>query len=372
MFQNLQVLSPDTIFQLNQEFNNDPSPQKINLGIGIYLDNNSQSYVHPTIQAAAQKIDLNNFNYNPIQGHSEFLKLSYQLLTDKEIPAPEHYTQAISGGTHGCYIISQLLQRANINTLLLPTPTWGNHLQIFNNLNLIQFPHLKNQEINFQEYINQIKSAPQNSALLIHGGLAHNPTGLNLNLDQLETIIEICNQKNIFLIQDFAYLGLSENFQTDKKYLNLILQKSNFASSIISFSKNATIYEHRTGILITKTSKDQTKQIKTNIQNIIRKNISQPSGFGQKILADVFKNSKQQWLTELEQMNHSIKSRQQLFQATFPNLTSQQTYGMFALLPLTPEKIQNLKSNHIYILPNGRINYGSLTPNIIQKLKNSF
>ena len=373
MFQNLQTIARDQLFQLTEEFNSDPNPNKINLGIGIYLDDNSQNYIMPSILKASETLQNQNFNYTPIQGYKDFLQHSYTFLTDTEKVPNNQYIQATSGGTHACYIIAKLLQRNHITNLILPTPTWGNHLEIFSEFNQIQFPHLdSNEQINFTEYKNQIQSAPPNSSLLLHGGLAHNPTGLNINLSQLQEIIQLCNHHNVFLIQDFAYLGLSENLENDKNHLKTFLNLTHHGASLISFSKNATLYQHRTGLLIIKSQSNFVPQIQTNIENIVRKNISQSPAHGQKIISHLLQHHKSDWIQDLENMNQSLKNRQTLFHQSFPQLKLPQTSGMFCLLKLTTNQIQSLKQQSIYIPSNSRINYGSLTQNIINQLKHYF
>lgn len=370
MLSHLQPIQKDAIFELNNQFNQDPNPNKINLGVGIYLDNHKQPYVHPVIQKAAQEIQTNNFNYNTIQGHKGFLEESLKFLFPESLQ-DQLAIQAISGGTHGCALISKLLLQNSIQNLILPVPTWGNHHKIFQDHATTNINHLnENHQPNFEEYKLAIENAQLQTAILIHGGQAHNPTGQNLNLQQLKTISELANQHQVFIILDFAYLGLSEDLETDLQYLHQLNNDTENITSIISFSKNATLYEHRTGILTIK-SKNKSA-LESHLQRLVRQTISQPSGYGQKIMHNILKNHKQEWINQLQQMNQSIQTRRQTFFAEFPDFpeTIKNSKGMFTLLPFTKEKINSLKKDHsIYIPLNGRINFGSLTQNDIKILK---
>lgn len=370
MLSNLNIIPKDAIFALNQEFQNDPNPQKINLGVGIYLNDNKQAYVHPIIQQVAKQINTDNFNYNTIQGHKGFLEEATNLLYT---PAQQKNlaTQAISGGTHGCAVISDLLIQNSITNLILPIPTWGNHHKIFQKHNITTIPHLKSNKVNLSTYKIALEEAPSNSAILIHGAQAHNPTGTNFSTNQLDELIEIANQNKIFIILDFAYLGLSENFQTDLTYLHKFQNQAQNLATIISFSKNATLYEHRTGLLTIKS--ENKKAIESHLQRIVRQTISQPSGYGQKIMYKTLKHHKQEWLAQLESMNLAIQERRkQFFQnspSNFQHLSK--TKGMFTLLPINKNHIESLKTQHsIYIPSNGRINFGGLSPNDIPTLTN--
>lgn len=361
MFSFLEVVAKDSIFQLNQEFKDDLNLGKINLGVGIYLDDEKDTYVHPVVQNVAAGLSFDNFNYNTIQGHRGFLDESLRFLF------PERYhknlaVQAVSGGTHGCALISRFLLMNNVEKLIIPTPTWGNHYKIFEDHEIISFPHLKGEEVNFDGYKNAIVEADENTALLLHGGKAHNPTGLNLSLDQLSEISDLANKHEVFVILDFAYLGLSEGMTEDLKYLHKIHEETKNIASIISFSKNATLYEHRVGLLFVQTDKKEV--VESHLQKMVRQTISQPAGFGQKIMYEILKNYKDEWLKELGQMHDSIEIRRREFVGMFTNLPSciSETKGMFALLPLSAEKIKELKEVHsVYIPSNGRINFGGLS-----------
>lgn len=369
MLSHLKVIPKDAIFQLNQDFKDDQSPKKINLGVGIYLNDEKESYVHPVIQKLAGEIDFDDFNYNTIQGHKGFLEEAMEFL----YPASLHSmmaVQAVSGGTHGCALISKLLLKNDIENLILPIPTWGNHHKIFEKHNIISFDHLADEGVNFYGYKSTIKNAEPNSAILLHGGKAHNPTGVNLSLAQLEEIANLANENDVYVILDFAYLGLSEGMNVDLKYLHFLNEKVNNIASVISFSKNGTLYEHRVGLLTVKTQNKEA--LESHLQRLVRQTISQPAGFGQKIMYRVLRDYRDEWLKELGDMHDSIESRRSEFFDGFEGLPEylKDTKGMFALLPFDKEKIQKLRDDFsIYMPSNGRINFGGLAPREIAYLK---
>lgn len=364
MFKKLKEKAKDKIFKLLQEYKNDPNQKKINLGIGIFLDENGKTYVHKSVQKSFKKISTKTFNYQPIQGNKEFLNLTFNFLfQNSNIQKKQLALQACCGGTHGCSLFSQLVEMSSPEQkILIAEPTWGNHFKIFDNLKIVKFNHLDSQtkEPSFDNYKKAITENP-NSILLLHGGLAHNPTGKNLSLENLKKLIPLIKENNIYIFLDYAYLGLSEGIEKDLEYLNLLFENLENISCSVSFSKNATLYEHRTGLLIVKNPSP--KIIESNLQYLVRKTVSQPPGIGQKIIIDLLKNKKNKWLKELENMRLSLEKRKN-------SLDIKNTFGMFTLLNIDPQKIHEIRKQHSLYLPeNSRINFGGIKVKEIKALK---
>lgn len=363
MFQNLTQLPPDPIFNLLSEYKSDPRPNKVNLGIGIYTTEEGDPFVCPTVKKAFREVNENDFNYQPLQGMPSFMELSAKLILGDTTNIA---LQATCGGTQACRMMNDLISTDSPNTdLLVATPTWGNHFAVFKDLNHIKFDHLTpDGSINPDSYHQVIESAKPNSVLLLHGGLTHNPTGLNLKLDQIKELIPKIREKQIFVFIDAAYLGFGEGFEEDCEYVRIFFRELPKVAVGVSFSKNASLYEHRTGLLMVKCESESEKNIvSSQLQQINRASVSMVPGIGQEIMSNVLTNYESDWITDIDQMRTSIDTRKNSLLDKLPDQFAKmrQTRGMFGFAPLSLTQIRTLKTDHaIYILENTRVNFAGI------------
>jgi len=375
MLESLKQIPLDPLFKLLYEYLDDKNPRKINLGIGLYYDKNGNPFVFPSVKKAFSEIDKDNFNYQAIGGNKEFLNLTADFVFNSEINTDNLAMQASCGGTQACRLFSDLIFKDQGSTeLLIGTPSWGNHFAVFKSLNPVKFKHLDaDGNVNFEAYKNAVNSAKIKPVLLLQGGQTHNPTGKSLSIKQLEELVPLINEKEIRVFMDSAYLGLGEGILEDKKYIQFSYnQIDNFAFAV-SFSKNASLYEHRTGALFIKTNKKET--IESQMQQLARESISMSPGIGQEIMINIFKNHKENWLNELEEARKNINNRRKtLLEKLGPKFDYlQESKGMFGLLQFSVEKIRKIKEEFsIYLPENGRINFAGIKPKDIDYIAESF
>lgn len=370
----------DIIYLLNEEFKTDKRTNKINGSIGIYLDDDNKPYVIPVVSKVASAINFTNFNYLPIDGDSEFLDESTKLIIG-DINYKKHNSklvkQSVCGGTNGLYIWANSISLQNPKpSIIISNPTWENHLNIFQSFgfNIIQYQHLdKNNNFNFDLLVSTIKNNP-NSFVLFQSGLTHNPTGTNPTNDQWQQLAKIIEKYDCEVIFDTPYAGLGINIQDDCYCIRYFLNQNIKTTINFSYSKNMTIYQHRTGILISNVnSNSQYNHLKTNYKQLFRINNSSPPGFGQNIVKIILSNTilKSQWQQSLGEIFTNVYQRRILFDKLtnniFPNISKQS--GFFSILSLSQRQIIQLKEKHaVYILPNGRINFASIPLNQIELL----
>jgi len=159
MLEKIKKIPLDPIFKLLNEYNKDKRSNKINLGIGLYTDQGGNPFVCKTIKKVWKEIDTNNFNYQPIQGNKQYLELTAKLILGT-YKKNNLAMQATCGGTNACSLFTELFIQNSTQkpTILITTPTWPNHLKIFKNYNIKQFPHLKNNEVNYEKYKEEINN----------------------------------------------------------------------------------------------------------------------------------------------------------------------------------------------------------------------
>lgn len=367
MLDALQRLPLDPLFQLLADYQADERPQKVNLGIGIYADSEGKPFVFKAVQEAVAQLDTNNFNYQPIRGNAAFLEgVLETFLPSADLSGTA--LQATCGGTHACRIYADLLLREAKQAdqqppkLLVGNPTWGNHYAVFAGLNIIRFAHLDDQgRVHVAAYRQALEEAEPGSVLLLHGGGTHNPSGLNLSLEDLDELIPLMREKSLSVFVDWAYAGMGLGLESDKAWVRKLWDGLEDVAVGISFSKNASLYEHRCGALLVKT--EHPEVIGSHLQQLSREMISMAPGFGQEIMSTIFVHHKQSWLEELEAVRQQIDERRNALIGQLPEAFAglAQTQGMFGLLPLSPEQIETLKNDQAVYLPgNGRINFGGL------------
>lgn len=371
MFSGLLSIPADPLFGLQKEFFASQNSEKVNLGIGIYFDNNGNNYVMPSIQKASALITHSNNNYVSMRGDSDFLnRFSTMIFGHVDFASAQTV-----GGTHGVWTVGELISRVNPSpVVLVGTPTWANHFSLIKNAQWKKFPHLDGLLYNHSAYLQALSEASDNSILFLHGGKTHNPTGVNPNLEQLEEIIHLANKKKVFLLVDYAYFGMGEGWEEDQKYATIFSEKADRFAMVFSFSKNATLYKHRLGVVFVKDPTISKKRIEQNLENIVRESISNPPAFGAMVMNTVFDSFLDEWKLNLEDMKKILECRRlHLYELTnkqYPQLL--ESRGMFALMGFSSEKIKTLKEQGIFMPENGRINFGGLFPKDIEKVAQQF
>jgi len=182
----LQALPLDPIFVNLEKFRADKNPRKINLGIGIYADEQGRPYVMPSVQKAAKNLDCSNFNYTSMQGDTEFLDLVQKFVLGKT--SDEVAQIQTVGGTHAVKLFGNLAKKWGLTKTILATPTWGNYRALLATPQFLEFPHLaEDGEVNFAGYLEILENLPdaESTILILQGGQPHNQTGKNLSLSQL-------------------------------------------------------------------------------------------------------------------------------------------------------------------------------------------
>lgn len=363
MLNNLQARSLDPIFQLLGDYIANDNPHKVNLGIGIYADEAGNPFVFPSIKKSFTGIDVDNFNYQPIGGNKDFLALTVKAILGDDWDIANLALQTTCGGTQACRIFADLMVQDEVRReLLVGAPTWGNHYAIFAGLPIKKFEHLnENGVVNFAAYQQAITDAKPGSILLLHGGPTHNPTGRNLSLEQIHELLPLLKAKQIVVFIDAAYLGFGDGFAEDCEYVRTLFTELEDVACGVSYSKNASLYEHRTGALMIKT--DRKNVLESQVQQLARESISMAPGAGQEVMIEVLGNNRAQWLKELEEVRISIDKRKSMLVERLPETFREllDTRGMFGFLKLTSDQIERLREDYaIYILPNTRVNFGGI------------
>jgi len=382
----------DPLFGLMRAFRADESPDKMDLGIGAYRDDNGKPWVLPVVKKADEILRNNpdlDHEYAPIAGIQAFTSKSAELMFGADSPALKEgratSIQTISGtgAVHLGALFLAKFYKGN-RTVYVSNPTWANHHQIFNNVGLptAQYPYFdkKTKGLDFEGMTKALRDAPDRSVILLHP-CAHNPTGVDPTLDQWKEIAAIIRQKNHFPFFDSAYQGFaSGNLARDAAAVRYFVEQGFELLLAQSFAKNFGLYGERAGCFHAITAPgpsaaETTARIASQLAILQRSEISNPPLYGARIASTVLNDPKlfAEWEENLTTMSGRIISMRKALRSKLEELGTPGTWnhitdqiGMFSFTGLTEEQVLRLRNEaHVYMTKNGRISMAGLnTKNI--------
>ncbi len=388
MFEQVTVAPPDPILGLTERFNADPSPDKINLSVGVYKDAEGKTPILHAVKEA-EKILLKeetSKGYKPMTGDPAYGRCVREYLFGESHPYlddPRAVTAHTPGGTGALRVAGDYLAKVhNAPTLHLSDPTWANHKGVFTaaELPLDSYPYFDKttNTVDFAKMIEAIGQIPAGDVVLLHG-CCHNPTGADLSNEQWQQVGQLLKERGILPLVDFAYQGFAEGVEEDAQGLRTL---ANICDELIvcsSFSKNFGLYNERVGaITIVAANAKQQAAVTSQLKLCIRTNYSNPPAHGAAIVQTVFNDAdlRHRWHDELTAMRNRINSTRQLLvdklaehnvSGDYSFITAQR--GMFSFSGLTPEHVKTLIDEHaVYIVNSGRINVAGITEKNVDRL----
>lgn len=381
MWKNIEAAPADAILGLTEAFKNDANPNKVNLGVGVYKDNNGQTPILACIKEAERLLleEQISKGYLPIPGDAEYGHNVQSLLfgdgsevKSKKLAATIHSP----GGTGGLRVGADLIKQFKSNSSIwVSTPTWANHKGIFSasGINIMEYPYYdaETKSVDFSAMIEALDSVPSGDVVLLHV-CCHNPTGVDLNDEQWSRVVESAEKFGWIPFLDFAYQGFGNGIEEDRRAVEKFAKAGIDFLVASSFSKNLALYNDRVGALtIVSPSAQEASVAMSHVKKIIRVNYSNPPAHGGLSAKKVLSHEvlRAQWLEELADMRNRIKlMRSELVSGLekrgaiqdFSFIVDQR--GMFSFSGLSDKAVQFLKdTKSIYIVKGGRINVAGLT-----------
>ncbi|MDU0809746.1 MAG: amino acid aminotransferase [Burkholderia sp.] len=375
LFSDIQLAPRDQILGLNETFNDDIRTTKVNLGVGIYINEDGKI---PLLRAVrdAEKIRVKanlSHGYLPIDGISTYNKAVQKLLFGSNsflIREDRVVTVQTLGGTGALKIGADFLQRVNPNVnVAISDPSWENHRALFEaaGFNVIAYPYYnaKTNGVNFDAMISTLSTYEVGTIIVLHA-CCHNPTGIDLTDTQWSAVADIITSRNLIPFIDIPYQGFSENIEKDALVVRLFAKSSPNLFIASSFSKSFSLYGERIGALsIITNNKDETVRVLSQLKHTIRTNYSSPPIYGGGIVSTVLTSHELRtvWIQELSEMRNRIKEmRNDLVNRLnvsgidhdFSFISAQR--GMFSYSGLTPIQVNRLREKFaIYVVNTGRI-----------------
>jgi len=385
IFAAVEMAPRDPILGLNESFNADSRPCKVNLGVGVYFDDNGKIPLLNAVKAA-EKTRLESMparGYQPIEGLGAYNKAVQNLLFGQKsllLDEGRVVTAEALGGTGalkvGADYLKRLLPEA---TVYISDPSWENHRALFESAGfpVESYPYYDEatRGVLFDAMKAKLNTLPAGSIIVLHA-CCHNPTGADLTETQWRETIEAIRARGLVPFIDMAYQGFADGVAEDALALNLFAASGLqfFVSS--SFSKSFSLYGERVGALsIVTDSKDESARVMSQVKRVIRTNYSNPPTHGGAVVAAVLSSPelRQMWEEELTGMRDRIRAmRRSLVEKLTARGTAQdfsfiiKQRGMFSYTGLSAEQVARLQSEYgIYAVTTGRICLAALnTKNI--------
>ncbi|KXJ61044.1 MAG: aromatic amino acid aminotransferase [Alteromonas sp. Nap_26] len=388
MFEVLPLLAPDPILGLSAAYREDTNPKKIDLGVGVYKDEQGNTPILSSV-AKAQKVLLDtetSKTYITPQGNQGFIDGMLSLLLGKNSPvllADRVAAVQAPGGCGSLRILSELLARCNDNAKVwVSDPTWANHIPLIGSagLEIETYPYFDkaSASIRFDAMMETLRKTEKGDIVLLHG-CCHNPTGADLTNAQWEEVLAVAKEREFLPFIDVAYLGFGEGLEEDAYGMRLLVENLPEVIIAASCSKNFGLYRERVGLAAIITEDSNTRKIaQAQIQSIARAIYSMPPSYGGAlvdiILADEALNN--EWVSEVNEMRERMKTlRAMLVQNLHDNGSPKdfsfvnEQKGMFSFLCITPEQVREVREKHsVYFVDSSRVNIAGINQQNVETL----
>lgn len=388
MFETISALPADPILGLSQKFVADTTPNKINLSVGVYQDDNGNTPVFDAVRLAEQQLLASQTSkaYIAQQGDAAFVQKITELTLGSALAdqlGDRVQTVMTPGGCGALRMLAELLVQAKPDcTVWVSDPTWGNHFPLLESagLRLEKYAYYDNAtgSVNFQAMLDSLAQIPPGDVVLLHA-CCHNPTGADITHAQWDQVIALLAERQLVPFIDMAYQGFGQSLDDDAYGIRLAVEKLPEVLVATSCSKNFGLYRERTGsaMVITQSSQ-KSNAAKSHILSAARKSYSMSPYHGGGIVGLLLSapDLSSNWQTELASVKDRINGLRLQLAEGLNNAQSvknfdfvAESHGMFCYLGIDKEDVLYLRSEYgIYLLDSTRINVAGISSNNIDML----
>ena len=375
LFSAVEMAPRDPILGLNEQYNADTNPNKVNLGVGVYFDDNGKLPLLQCVQAAEKTMMATPTarGYLPIDGIVAYDNAVKALVFGAEsdvVKSGRVSTVQAIGGTGGLKIGADFLKKVSPNAkVLISDPSWENHRAIFVNagfeVGTYAYYDAAKRGVNFEGMLADLNAAAAGTIVVLHA-CCHNPTGYDITDAQWDQVIAVVKAKGLTAFLDMAYQGFGHGIAEDGAVIGKFVAAGLNIFVSTSFSKSFSLYGERVGALsVVASDKEEASRVLSQLKIAIRTNYSNPPIHGGAVVAAVLNNPelRAQWESELAEMRVRIKAmRQKLVESLkaagvkqdMSFITTQ--IGMFSYSGLTKDQMVRLRSEFgVYGTDTGRM-----------------
>ncbi len=391
LFAAVEMAPRDPILGLNEQFNADTNPAKVNLGVGVYFDANGKLPVLRCVAAAEKQLleTPKAKGYLPIDGIAAYDKAVQGLVFGADsavVKAGRAATIQALGGTGGLKVgadfLNKLRSASAKTTVLISDPSWENHRALFlqAGFDVQSYPYYDaaTRGIRFDAMLAALKAAAPGTVAVLHA-CCHNPTGCDLSPAQWEQVAATCAAAGVVPFLDMAYQGFGTGIVEDGAAVQCFLATGVQFLVSTSFSKSFSLYGERVGALsVVCSSAEETGRVLSQLKIVIRTNYSNPPTFGAQVVATVLTTPalRAMWEEELGGMRDRIKAMRHALvdklaaagvKGDLSYITTQ--VGMFSYSGLSKVQMERLRNEFgVYGVDSGRICVAAINDNNIEAI----
>ena len=383
VFAHVQQVPGDPILGLTEAYNADSRATKVNLGVGIYYDEQGRIPLLQAVRRIEEQLTAAGRprGYLPIDGLATYTNATGELVFGKEselVAAGRVATTQTIGGSGalrvGAELLAQTLPHA---TVAISNPSWENHRAVFTaaGFTVVDYTYFDaaSHGLDFDGMLADLARLEPGTTVLLHA-CCHNPTGADLTEAQWKQVAALLKERQLFPFIDMAYQGFDKGIAEDAVAIRLLVE-AGIDSFVVasSYSKSFSLYGERVGALsVVAADAAQTKAVQSHIKRIIRTIYSSPSTHGAALVAGVLGSSELRalWEDELGQMRNRIHALRAGLVSKLAELGApefafiQQQAGMFSYSGLSREQVDRLRDEFgIYAVGTGRICVAALSQN---------
>ena len=371
----VQMAPKDPILGVTETFNADKIPNKVNLGVGMYYDDNSKVPLLECVRRAETELagKSTSRSYLPIDGLPAYDRAVQALVFGADSAAAREnriVTVQVLGGTGALKIGADFLRRiAPGSQVWISDPSWENHRALFEGagftVNSYPYYDPTTHGVDFADMIATLRALPPASIVVLHA-CCHNPTGVDLTAEQWTAVIDTVVARGLIPFVDIAYQGFREGIDADGEVVRRFAQAGGPVFVSNSFSKSFSLYGERVGALsVVAGSGEEAARVLSQLKRTVRTNYSNPPTHGSQIVAAVLTTLELRalWESELRQMRERIREmRKHLVEklktraprADFGFVMRQ--HGMFSYSGLSKSQVARLREEFsVYAVDSGRI-----------------
>ncbi|MCJ7451906.1 MAG: aspartate/tyrosine/aromatic aminotransferase [Steroidobacteraceae bacterium] len=390
IFANLEQLPPDPILGVTAAFRADPSPDKIDLGVGVYRDEKGETPVPAAVREAerAMLAAQRTKTYVGPAGNLEFNRLIVEMALGPVAAGLRERTATIQtvGGCGALRLGAELINASQPGSVMhVSDPTWANHEPLLGSsgLKLARYPYYDPaaRGVSFEAMRDHVAGLPTGSIVLLHG-CCHNPTGADLSPGEWQALGDVIESRGLVPFVDLAYQGFGDDVETDVFGLRYLATRVPQMLLAVSCSKNFGMYRERTGALaIVASSPAIAGAIATHQARTARRMYSMPPDHGAAVVAWLLADPRLRagWLAELGEIVGRMKYLRALLAGRLSTRRQDldftwvtQHRGMFSLTGLDAAAITDLRDrHHVYLPPDGRINVAGVSEANVDRVADS-
>jgi len=376
IFASVEMAPGDPILGLTETYLADPRKEKVNLGVGIYVDEQGKVPVLEAVRQVEQALSRDDQprSYLPIDGLPAYNRETQKLLFGMDAPiiaAGRVATAQTIGGSGALRVGADLLKQvlgANAK-LAISNPSWGNHHVVFRTagFQLIDYRYYDDAShgLDFAGMLADLGKLEPGTVVLLHA-CCHNPTGVDLDAAQWAQVVALLKDRGLLPFVDMAYQGFDRNATEDATAVRL-LADSGIPAFVVanSYSKSFSLYGERVGALsFVGADRDEAARLLSRIKTTIRANYSSPATHGAKLVAGVLGSPELHalWEQELGGMRDRIHAMRAAMVDKLAALGApdfgfiNRQAGMFSYSGLSKVQVDRLREEFaIYALSSGRI-----------------